>query len=385
MHVHRVPGPAGGRRGAARSRSRSARLPRSAAPPVPRRHARATRCRPAPRGPGGRAGGARGTAPAPGPPGARPYSVARPHAAARSGRHVPAAVPCCPALQPKGGRGQVPTAPARPARRPGRPPGAGPDAHLSAYRIRRRRRAAHRVGSGPHLGEQRRLGQLHLLLAPRTDPRLGRLGGARRICRHWVNDGLMAVFFFVVGLEIKRELVVGELRDRRAAVLPAMAALGGVRAAGRDLPAARRRRSGAARLGRSRWPPTSRSRSACSRCSAAASPAGAKLFLLTLAIVDDLIAIVVIAVFYSDHVSLGWLARRGRRAAGRGGDAPVRGRLPWAYVPRGRSSCGSRRWSPGCTRRSRACVLGLLTPARPVRAARCSPTSSTALHPVSAS
>lgn len=46
--------------------------------------------------------------------------------------------------------------------------------------------------------------------------------------RHWANDGLMATFFFVVGLEIKRELVVGELRDRRAAVLPALAAAGGV-------------------------------------------------------------------------------------------------------------------------------------------------------------
>ncbi len=46
--------------------------------------------------------------------------------------------------------------------------------------------------------------------------------------RHWVNDGLMAVFFFVVGLEIKRELVVGELRAPRTAALPALAALGGM-------------------------------------------------------------------------------------------------------------------------------------------------------------
>jgi NhaA family Na+:H+ antiporter len=46
--------------------------------------------------------------------------------------------------------------------------------------------------------------------------------------QHWVNDALMVVFFFVVGLEIKRELAVGELRDPRAEALPAAAALGGV-------------------------------------------------------------------------------------------------------------------------------------------------------------
>src|ERR671918_808098 len=55
--------------------------------------------------------------------------------------------------------------------------------------------------------------------------------GDRRLdldLRHWINDGLMAIFFFVVGLEIKRELVDGELRDPRKAALPACAALGGV-------------------------------------------------------------------------------------------------------------------------------------------------------------
>ncbi|MFZ4589984.1 MAG: Na+/H+ antiporter NhaA, partial [Ignavibacteria bacterium] len=45
---------------------------------------------------------------------------------------------------------------------------------------------------------------------------------------HWINDGLMAVFFFVVGLEIKRELLIGELSSVKNAVLPAVAALGGM-------------------------------------------------------------------------------------------------------------------------------------------------------------
>lgn len=45
---------------------------------------------------------------------------------------------------------------------------------------------------------------------------------------HWVNDGLMVVFFFLVGLEIKRELLVGELADRKQAMLPILAAIGGI-------------------------------------------------------------------------------------------------------------------------------------------------------------
>src|SRR5262245_43808710 len=45
---------------------------------------------------------------------------------------------------------------------------------------------------------------------------------------HWINDGLMALFFFVVGLEVKRELVLGELRDPRRAALPVVAAIGGM-------------------------------------------------------------------------------------------------------------------------------------------------------------
>src|SRR5688500_12752511 len=62
-----------------------------------------------------------------------------------------------------------------------------------------------------------------------TELRVG-IGGAaiEEDLRHWVNDGLMALFFFLISLEIKRELVVGDLREPRAAALPVIAAIGGV-------------------------------------------------------------------------------------------------------------------------------------------------------------
>src|SRR5680860_217224 len=62
----------------------------------------------------------------------------------------------------------------------------------------------------------------------RLDITLGSLLHIDLSVRDWVNDAAMAVFFFFVGLEIKRELVAGELRDPRAAALPAIAALGGM-------------------------------------------------------------------------------------------------------------------------------------------------------------
>ena len=124
--------------------------------------------------------------------------------------------------------------------------------------------------------------------------------------QHWINDGLMAVFFFVVGLEIKRELVTGELRGPRAALLPAIAALGGVL-----LPAiiflSLARGPAAAGWG---IPMATDIAFAVGVLALLGSrvPAGAKLLLLTVAIVDDIIAIVVIAIFYTDTVHAGWLA-----------------------------------------------------------------------------
>ncbi|MDQ3529181.1 MAG: Na+/H+ antiporter NhaA [Actinomycetota bacterium] len=124
---------------------------------------------------------------------------------------------------------------------------------------------------------------------------------------HWVNDLLMALFFFVVGLEIKRELVHGELHDPRAAALPLLCALGGMVA-----PALLYAAINAGGPGSSGWgiPMATDIAFALGVLALVGSraPAGLKVFLLTLAVVDDLGAILVIAIFYSSGVAASWLA-----------------------------------------------------------------------------
>jgi Na+:H+ antiporter, NhaA family len=125
--------------------------------------------------------------------------------------------------------------------------------------------------------------------------------------RHWVNDGLMTLFFLVVGLEIKRELLTGELRDRRAAALPVIAAVGGM-----VVPALIYLALNVGGAGARGWgiPMATDIAFALGVLVLAArhAPAGLKPFILTLAIVDDIGAIVVIALFYTGGVSLGWLS-----------------------------------------------------------------------------
>lgn len=124
--------------------------------------------------------------------------------------------------------------------------------------------------------------------------------------RHVVNDLLMSIFFFVVGMEIKRELIVGELRDRRSVALPAMAALGGML-----VPAAIYFGFNAGTDGTAGWgiPMATDIAFALGVVALLGSrvPAAVKVLLLTLAIVDDIGAILVIAVFYTDQVQLTFL------------------------------------------------------------------------------
>ena len=124
--------------------------------------------------------------------------------------------------------------------------------------------------------------------------------------RLFVNDGLMAIFFFVVGLEIKRELVSGDLRDPRAAALPAIAALGGM-----AVPALIYLGFNAGTDAANGWgiPMATDIAFAVGVVALLGSriPLGGRLFLLTLAIVDDIGAIVVIAVFYTEQLSLAHL------------------------------------------------------------------------------
>ena len=125
--------------------------------------------------------------------------------------------------------------------------------------------------------------------------------------RVFVNDALMAVFFFVVGLEIKRELVSGDLRDPKTAALPAIAALGGM-----IFPAliyvAFTIPGGEGVHG---WgiPMATDIAFAVGVVSllGARVPVSGKLFLLALAIADDIGAITVIAVFYTDTLAIGYL------------------------------------------------------------------------------
>ena len=122
----------------------------------------------------------------------------------------------------------------------------------------------------------------------------------------WINDALMAVFFLLVGLEIKRELLVGELASAKKAALPIACAIGGM-----IVPAAIYWIFNRTGFGARGWgiPMATDIAFALGTLALIAprAPIGAKVFLTALAIVDDMGAVIVIALFYSSAIAWGAL------------------------------------------------------------------------------
>jgi Na+:H+ antiporter, NhaA family len=128
----------------------------------------------------------------------------------------------------------------------------------------------------------------------------------RHSVKHLINDGLMTIFFFVVGLEVKREIVLGELSDLRRAVLPLAAALGGA-----VVPAAIYLGLQHGQPAQDGWGIPMATDIAfvvgCVALLGSGVPHGLRVMLLSLAIADDIMAILVIAIGYSDKLDMLWL------------------------------------------------------------------------------
>ncbi len=147
----------------------------------------------------------------------------------------------------------------------------------------------------------------------------------------WVNDGLMAIFFFLVGLEIKREILIGELSSPRKATLPILAAVGGM-----AVPALIYVSFNLGRESLRGWgiPMATDIAFALGILAllARGAPVGLKVFLTAVAIIDDIGAVLVIALFYTSKVSVTALAIAGAVLAGLAILNRARVRSPLPYV-----------------------------------------------------
>jgi Na+:H+ antiporter, NhaA family len=150
----------------------------------------------------------------------------------------------------------------------------------------------------------------HHFLALPVSVHIGSIGLDKHLI-HWINDGLMAIFFFLVGLEIKREILEGNLSSRDQIILPAMAAIGGMVAPA--LIYVVFNWDNAETIGGWAIPAATDIAFALGALAlvGARVPTSLKVFLLTLATLDDLGAIVIIAIFYTSDLSLTGLGLAG--------------------------------------------------------------------------
>ena len=182
---------------------------------------------------------------------------------------------------------------------------------------------------------------------------------------HWINDGLMTLFFFLISLEIKREIVHGDLRRPRQAALPDHRRGRRRDPAGDPLPRAHLGTDATRGWGIPMATDAAFAIAALAMLGERVG-VGAKLFLVTIAVVDDVAAILVIAVAYTSDLSLPWLARGARPARRRRRDAAARDRPDRAPTCSSASSSGSPPSNRASTRRSPGVALAFLTPARPI-------------------
>ncbi len=183
-----------------------------------------------------------------------------------------------------------------------------------------------------------------------------------RDLRWWINDGLMTIFFFVVGLEIRRELHAGELSELRRAALPLAAALGGML-----LPAAIYGALNAGRPTAAGWgvPMATDIAFAVGVLAVLGKrvPPALRILLLALAVIDDLGAIVVIAVFYGEGVAWAPLALAGLALAGIVALQLAGVRRALAYLPLGVVAWAAA-YASGVHPTIAGVAVGLLTPVR---------------------
>jgi NhaA family Na+:H+ antiporter len=183
-----------------------------------------------------------------------------------------------------------------------------------------------------------------------------------RDLRFWINDGLMAIFFFTVGLEIKRELHGGQLGTARRAALPALAALGGML-----VPAAIYLAINAGTPAAGGWgiPMATDIAFAVGVLALLGrrAPPALRLTLLTLAVIDDLGAVVVIAVVFSSGLDAGGLALAALGLAAIQAMKHLGVRASWAYLPAAITTWAGA-YAAGVHPTLAGVAIGLMTPVR---------------------